>query len=56
VSFYYTCPACAQAISGRGPYESHPEDNEQGHADGCARLAADAAAWQAEGDAGAAEG
>jgi len=56
VSFSYTCPACAQAISDRGPYESHPEDNEQGHADGCARLAADVAAWQAERDAWAAEG
>jgi len=56
VSFSYTCPTCAQAISDHGPYESHPEDSEQGHAGDCARLAADVAAWQAERDAWAAEG
>jgi len=54
-SFYYTCPACAQGISDRGPYESHPEDNDRGHADGCTRLAADVAAWQAQRDAEDAE-
>jgi hypothetical protein len=55
VSFYWTCPACDQGISDRGPYESHPEDNERGHADSCARLAADVAAWQAQRDAEDAE-
>jgi len=54
-SFYYTCPACEQGISDRGPYESHPEDNERGHAEGCTRLAADVAAWQAQRDAEEAE-
>ncbi len=55
LSFYWTCPACEQGIGDRGPYESHPEDNEHGHAEGCTRLAADIAAWQAERDAEDAE-
>src|SRR5258708_3098904 len=50
-TFYYSCPSCAQTISDRGPYQSHPEDNEQGHGQDCARLAADIAAWQADQDA-----
>jgi hypothetical protein len=54
-SFYYTCPACEQGISDRGPYESHPQDNERGHGDGCTRLAAAVGAWQAERDAEDAE-
>src|SRR6266704_3236267 len=55
LSFYWTCPACEQGIGDRGPYESHPEDNEHGHAEGCTRLASDIAAWQAERDAEDAE-
>jgi hypothetical protein len=54
-SFYYTCAACEQGISDRGPYENHPEDNERGHAGGCARLTADVAAWQAQREAEDAE-
>jgi hypothetical protein len=51
VSFYWRCAACEQGISDKGPYESHPEDNERGHADTCTRLAADVEAWHAEQDA-----
>jgi hypothetical protein len=54
-SFYYTCAACEQGISDRGPYESHPEDVERGHAAGCTRLAADLTAWQLQRDAQDAE-
>jgi hypothetical protein len=54
-SFHYTCLACEQGISDRGPYESHPEDNERGHGEGCTRLAAAVAAWQAQRDAEDAE-
>jgi hypothetical protein len=54
-SFYYTCPACDQGITDRGPYESHPEDNERGHDEGCTRLATDVAAWRAQRDAEDAE-
>jgi hypothetical protein len=45
------CDVCGEWINGRGPYESHPEDNESGHAADCARFAAELATWQAERDA-----
>ena len=38
-SFPWTCPACGALVSDRGPFESHPEDNEPGHAEGCERMA-----------------
>ncbi len=50
-SFSWGCTACGSAIADRGPYESHPDDNERGHADTCRRHAAAVAAWQAERDA-----
>ena len=40
MTFTWTCPACRHAISDRAPYESHPKDDEHGHADGRTRLAA----------------
>jgi hypothetical protein len=43
--FAWTCPSCATTVSDRGPYDSHPADREQGHAEGCQRLAADVAAY-----------
>jgi hypothetical protein len=39
-SFGWTCPACGQSVTGRGPYEPNPQDYQGGHAGGCARLAA----------------
>jgi len=42
----WTCPACSSLITDHGPYESHPEDNERGHADECTRLAAEVRAHQ----------
>jgi len=50
-SFWFRCASCGEYISDRGPFEGHPEDNERGHAEGCVRLAADIAAWQARQDA-----
>ncbi len=47
--FYYTCLACHEGITDRGPYESHPQDNEHGHAGHCPHLTAEVAAWQAIG-------
>ena len=38
-SFGWHCRSCGGFVSDRGPYESHPEDNEHGHAEGCARMA-----------------
>jgi hypothetical protein len=50
-TFYYTCGSCAQGVTDRGPYESHPHDRETGHAETCTRMTAEVTAWQAERDA-----
>ena len=44
--FMWTCPACGQMIRDRGPVLM-PAADEKGHADGCGRLAAAQAEWQA---------
>lgn len=41
----WTCASCAQRITDYGPYNGHPDDNEGGHADDCARHAAEIAAY-----------
>lgn len=43
----WRCGACEQQVIDRGPFESHPDDNETGHAPSCARHQTDVAAWQA---------
>jgi hypothetical protein len=45
-SFGWRCPACDRVISDRGPYESHPDDNQPGHAKECSRFAAELAGWR----------
>jgi hypothetical protein len=50
-SFHYQCASCGEYITDRGPFESHPDDCETGHAKDCTRLAGELAAWQAERDA-----
>lgn len=48
---FWTCGGpngCGQYVTDRGPYDAHPRDNETGHADGCARVAAEVAAWEWE--------
>lgn len=41
LSFGWTCPACLQTISDHGPDSSgYPSETEEGHTDGCPRLAA----------------
>jgi hypothetical protein len=37
---WWTCPACGETISDRGPGFEYPGDAEQGHAEDCKRLAA----------------
>jgi hypothetical protein len=49
-SFVWRCPGCGRLISDRGPYESHPDDNQPGHATDCSRLAAELARWRASWD------
>jgi hypothetical protein len=46
-SVIWRCPACSGLISDHGPV-SGPRDDEPGHADGCERLAATLAAWDAQ--------
>jgi hypothetical protein len=49
-SFTWRCPACGQLIGDRGPYESHPEDNQPGHANGCTRLRDEIDRWRTSWD------
>lgn len=44
----WICTACRRSITDDGPFESHPDDVEQGHADSCARRAAALAAYRDE--------
>lgn len=46
-SFPWRCPACHGLVSDHGPYGG-PYDDEPGHQDGCQRLAATIAAWDAQ--------
>ncbi len=48
LSFAWTCPACRGFVLDRGPFGDHPVDGEPGHAEGCERLAAAVAAYEAE--------
>ena len=49
-SFVWRCLACDRMISDRGPSESHPDDNQPGHAKDWSRLAAELARWRASWD------
>lgn len=42
----WRCASCGELVTDRGPFESHPDDNESGHATDCARHLADVRAWQ----------
>jgi len=46
--FWWTCPACGETVSDRGPGHGHPQDAEPGHAGDCQRLAAAVAASGAQ--------
>lgn len=45
---YWKCRACGQGITDRGPYDANPADCEEGHAEGCTRLAAEVEAYDAQ--------
>lgn len=47
----WTCGACLQHVTDKGPYNRHPDDVEQGHADTCTRYLAALRAFQDERDA-----
>lgn len=42
----WRCGSCGELVSDRGPFESHPVDNESGHTFDCARHLADVQAWR----------
>ncbi len=42
----WECSSCGSRVVDRGPFGGHPDDNEEGHADGCARLAAEVAEYR----------
>jgi hypothetical protein len=42
----WRCASCGEPVQDRGPFESHPDDNESGHTDDCARHRADMEAWK----------
>jgi len=54
VTTSWECQSCGERIIDRGPYNGHPDDDEEGHAEGCARHADDirnfraAAGWDDE--------
>ncbi|MEV0005907.1 hypothetical protein AB0H28_26980 [Micromonospora sp. NPDC050980] len=46
---FFTCGGprgCGESITDRGPYNGYPSDNEDGHAEGCRRLAAEVEAYR----------
>ena len=47
-TFAWPCPACGQTVIDYGPEAGSPEDQETGHGQGCTRLAAVIAAWNAQ--------
>ena len=42
----WRCGACNKVVTDRGPFNSHPVDNETGHAEDCTRFAAEIEAWR----------
>ena len=47
--FRWVCPDCGEVVSDWGPSWRSPAEDEQGHAEGCHRLAAAVAEWLAQG-------
>jgi hypothetical protein len=45
--FWWDCPVCGQRIADHGP-GAGPISDQDGHADGCARLAAEDSEWEQE--------
>lgn len=42
----WPCRSCGERVTDYGPYNPHPDDVEHGHAEGCARHAADVRAYE----------
>lgn len=52
--YWFTCGSCGEHVTDRGPYVASPLDQEEGHAEGCARFAEAVrgyrAQWEEDGD------
>jgi len=48
----WSCGTCAQSVVDRGPYGSHPDDDESGHTADCTRHQAALTTWAADRDDG----
>ncbi|HJP80581.1 MAG TPA: hypothetical protein VJ914_40290 [Pseudonocardiaceae bacterium] len=44
----WCCATCDRSVTDRGPFEAHPANNESGHAEDCARLAAEVEQYRRE--------
>lgn len=42
----WECASCGARVRDVGPFSGHPDDEQEGHAAGCARHAEDVAAWR----------
>lgn len=42
----WTCGTCEQRVTDLGPSGAHPDDNERGHTETCARRVTEIAAWR----------
>lgn len=47
-TFTWICPACRETVHDYGPEAAHPADAEEGHGDGCTRLAEAVRAYDAK--------
>jgi hypothetical protein len=48
VSTHWRCASCDQYVTDHGPFDADPAANEEGHAPGCSRHAAEIAAYRTE--------
>lgn len=46
--YWFPCGSCSKQVTDRGPYVASPLDQEEGHADGCARFAGAVRAYRAQ--------
>jgi hypothetical protein len=47
----WRCASCQERVNDHGPFNRNPDDEETGHAPGCARHTADLTAWRTRHDA-----
>lgn len=50
--YWFPCGTCGGQVTDRGPFGGHPAEQEEGHADSCARFAEAVRAYRAQWDEG----